>query len=149
MNSLGVPFHYCPEAKETINLIHSMFFHMSIFKLLHISILMYLIQRESLPKTALYKRQRTPSTPPHPHPTPPPSPPPVQLLPWVARPLSISQAWKTTWPSKKQNNKRRNYDIVLLIHGAVNIPVLQVPLLELQCVCARVCVCSPWRWLLL
>lgn len=63
MNSLGVPFHYCPEAKETINLIHSMFFHMSIFKLVHISVLMYLIQRESLPKTALYKQQRTP---PHP-----------------------------------------------------------------------------------
>lgn len=61
MNSLGVPFHYCPEAKETINLIHSMFFHMSIFKLVHISILMYLIQRESLPKTALYKEKSPPA----------------------------------------------------------------------------------------
>lgn len=40
-----------------------MYFHMSIFKLVHISTLMYLIQRESLPKTALYKQHPTPPSP--------------------------------------------------------------------------------------
>lgn len=111
MNSLGVPFHYCPEAKETINLIHSMFFHMSIFKLVHLSVLMYLIQRESLPKTALYKQQRTP--------------PPVVTL--SSQTTFNQSSLKNDLALKKQNNKRRNYDIVLLIHSAANIPVLQVP----------------------
>lgn len=104
MNSLGVPFHYCPEAKETINLIHSMFFHMSIFKLVHISILMYLIQRESLPKTALYKQKRTPS----PHP----------LVVTLSSQTTFNQSsLKNDLVLKKQNNKRRNYDIVVLIHS--------------------------------
>lgn len=105
MNSLGVPFHYCPEAKETINLIHSMFFHMSIFKLAHSSVLMYLIQRESLPKTALYKQKRA-------------SPAPSLVVTLSSRTTFNQSSLKNDpGPSKKQNNKRRNYDIVLLIHG--------------------------------
>lgn len=103
MNSLGVPFHYCPEAKETINLIHSMFFHMSIFKLVHISILMYLIQRESLPKTALYKQKRPPLLP---------------LVVTLSSQTTFNQSsLKNDLVLKKQNNRRRNYDIVVLIHS--------------------------------
>lgn len=92
-----------------------MFFHMSIFKLVHISILMYLIQRESLPKTALYKRQRT-------------APPPSPVVTLSSQTTFNQSSLKNNLAlKKKQNNKRRNYDIVLLIHGVVNIPVPQVP----------------------
>lgn len=116
----GSLFITCPEAKETINLIHSMFFHMSIFKLVHISILMYPTQRESLPKTALYKLQRNPTRPTlhstlhHPR--------PVVTL---SSRTTFNQSSLKNDPSKieKQNNKRRNYDMVLLICRVVSISV--------------------------
>lgn len=106
MNSLGVPFHYCPEAKETINLIHSMFFHMSIFKLVHISILMYLIQRESLPKTALYEQQRTNPTPPH-------SPPVVTLS---SQTTFNQSSLKNDLALKKNKNKTTKEEIMILFY---------------------------------